>query len=72
MADGYTLLSQEVLDISMAQAESIVEPNCLTHDFGWESVAFVGIHPPISAISAQLICQYPGEGSLSNLLSYSL
>jgi hypothetical protein len=49
-SDDDASFSQKVFDISMAQIESIVEPDGVADDIGRESVAFVGIHhqiPPI-------------------------
>ena len=42
-ADGDASLSEQILDISMAEIESVVEPNGVGNDIGWESVALVGI-----------------------------
>ena len=36
----------------MAEIESVVEPYGIGNDVRWESMAFIGIHPPILAISA--------------------
>ncbi len=49
-ADGDASFSQEVFDISVAEIEAIVEPDCVGDDVGWESVAFVCVHLPILAI----------------------
>jgi len=46
-------LGQEILDITVTQIESVVEPYSIWNDIGWETVAFVGIHPPILPISAR-------------------
>jgi hypothetical protein len=35
----------------MAEVEAIVEPNGVTNDVRRESVAFIGIHPPILSTS---------------------
>jgi len=67
-ADGFTAdsdaaLGEKIFDISMAQVEAIVEPDRVTDDVGWESVALVGIHPPIVSISVSLLVStlwYPG------------
>jgi len=47
VADLDTTFSQEIFDISIAQVESVVEPNCRGDDIKRESVAFVGIHGAI-------------------------
>ena len=39
----------------MAQIESIVEPDCIGDDVGWESVALVCIHAPILSILESLL-----------------
>jgi hypothetical protein len=36
----------------MTEIESVVEPDCVTDDICWESVAFVCIHPQILASRA--------------------
>jgi hypothetical protein len=46
-----TALSQEILNIAVTQIESIVKPDGVADDIGWESVAFVCIHPPILPIA---------------------
>ena len=43
-------LGQQIFNIPVAQIESVVEPDCVGDDVGWESVAFVGIHSPILPI----------------------
>jgi hypothetical protein len=45
-ADGFiayfdSTFGQEVFDISMAQIESMVQPNSVLNNFGWKSMAFV-------------------------------
>jgi hypothetical protein len=35
----------------VAEIETIVEPDDVTDDIGWESVAFISIHPSIIQIS---------------------
>lgn len=39
----------------MAQVESVVEPDCVRDDIGWESVPFASIHPTILATSGSLL-----------------
>ncbi len=39
----------------MAEVESIVEPDGITDDIGWEPVAFIDSHQPILSISASLL-----------------
>jgi hypothetical protein len=51
-ADSDAPLSEQVLDIPMAEIKSIVEPDGVGDDIGRESVAFVCVYPPILAISA--------------------
>ena len=52
VADSDTSFSEQIFDISVAEIESIVQPNYVADDVWWESVAFVCIHPPILPISA--------------------
>jgi len=51
-SDDDSSFSQEVLDISVAEIEAIVEPDCIANDIWWEPVKFLGIHSPILSISA--------------------
>jgi hypothetical protein len=37
-------LSENIFDIAMTQIEAIVQPDSVTDDVGWESVALVCIH----------------------------
>ncbi|MFT6368019.1 MAG: hypothetical protein ACJARI_003479 [Bacteroidia bacterium] len=41
--DCHATFSEKILYITMAQIESIVEPDCIGNDIGWESAAFVCI-----------------------------
>jgi len=55
-ADGFSTddnpsFSEQILDISMTQVESEVQPDRVTNDFRWEAVAFVCVHPLIVSIS---------------------
>ena len=58
--DRNTTLCQEVFDVSVAEAEAeaevevegTVEPDCITDDVVWESMAFICVHSPILSISA--------------------
>ena len=36
----------------MAEIETMVEPDSIADDIGWESVPFINIHPPILTIWA--------------------
>ncbi len=39
-----------------SQVESVVEPDCVGDDIGWESLAFIGIHgPSVSTSAAKLV-----------------
>ena len=49
VAHDYSSLSEQIFDIPMTQVESVVEPDCITDDIGWEPVTPVGIHRPILA-----------------------
>jgi hypothetical protein len=50
-ADGDAALSEQIFNISVAEIEAIVKPNGVTNDVRRESVAFIGIHPPILSAS---------------------
>jgi hypothetical protein len=50
-AHGCATFGEQILDISVAQAEPVVEPDGVGNDIGRESVSFVSIHPPIPASS---------------------
>ena len=39
----------------MAEIETIVQPDSVTDNLGWESVTFISIHSPILTISATLL-----------------
>jgi hypothetical protein len=49
-ADGDATLSEEILDIPVAEIEAIVEPDCVAYDIGRESVTLIGIHHQILSI----------------------
>ena len=51
LADRDASFSQQVFDISMTEIESVVEANGVGNNIGWESVAFIRIHPSIIRIS---------------------
>jgi hypothetical protein len=43
-ADSDTSHSEKILDISVAEVESVVQPDCVTDDIWWEPVSFICIH----------------------------
>jgi len=47
MTDCDAALRQKVFDISAAQVETLVKPNCITDNVGRESMSFVCIHRAI-------------------------
>ena len=51
-ANSYASFSEQVFNVTVADIESEVEPDCLADDVGWEAVAFVGIHSLILAMIA--------------------
>jgi hypothetical protein len=53
-------LGEQILNISVTEIESVVEPNGVADDFGRESVAFVSVHPQIID-HWPLTCQYPRD-----------
>ena len=46
-ADGDASFSEEIFDITVAEIETIIEPDRVTDDIWRESVPFVCIHRPI-------------------------
>jgi len=50
--DSDPTLCQKVFNISVAEIESIVEPDGVGNDVRWKSVSLVCIHPPILSIVA--------------------
>jgi len=50
IADSDATLSEDIFDISMAETESVVEPDCVIDDIWWESVTLICVHPLILAI----------------------
>lgn len=54
----YPALSKQVFYITVTQIKPEVEPDCVTDDLGWESVAFICLHRPIIQFR-ELTCQYP-------------
>ena len=50
-SNGDTSLGKEIFDITVAEIETIVEPDGTGNDIGWESVALISIHGAILAIS---------------------
>ncbi len=62
VANGDPTFSQQVFDISMAEIESMIEPNGRLNDFRRKSVTLVqcgwSFHPTIT-LYRQLTCQYP-------------
>ena len=50
IADRDSAFSEKIFDISAAQIEAIIEPDRVTDDIRWKSVAFISIHPPILAV----------------------
>ena len=53
--------------VTVTQVESKVEPDSVTDDVGWESVAFVSIHQPILAISGSLFGNTLGSNAAARL-----
>jgi len=61
ITDSNSTLGEEIFDISIAEIEPVVQPDCVTDDIWWESVAFVGVHRLILPNSGDLTCQYSPE-----------
>jgi hypothetical protein len=51
-ADSDTPLSEEILNITVTEVESIVEPDGVGYDIGREPMAFISIHRLILAATA--------------------
>ena len=49
---GIVSLGEQVLHISMAEIESVVEPDCAADDVRRKSVALIGIHRLVLAVTA--------------------
>jgi len=56
MADGDTAFSEEIFFIAVAWVESVVHPDGVADDIGWESVSLVGSHRK-SVHHQQLTCR---------------
>jgi hypothetical protein len=61
VADAQASRGQQILDVSVAQGESQIEPNRVANDFGWEAVAGVrnGAHRhsyPIHNVTVTMPC----------------
>ena len=52
---GYAPFSEQVFNIPVAQVETVIQPDCVANNIGWESVALVGIDSPILPISGSLL-----------------
>jgi hypothetical protein len=62
VADTNASFGEQILDITIAKIESMVEPNRVTDDVGRKSVTLISIHHRIID-QQQLTCQYPPNGS---------
>lgn len=60
-----TLLCQQVLDITKAQVEAVVDPYRITDDAGVKGMSFVCVHRQITSTS-ELTCQYLSRGMISS------
>ena len=58
VADNDTAFGKKIFNITVAQVESILEPDGITDDIGRETVTLVSIHHRIIDYG-QLSCQYP-------------
>ena len=59
-------LSKQIFDITVAEVESEVKPDCIADDLRWEPVTFVDIHSGIIHFR-ELSCQYGADGIYSGL-----
>ena len=71
VAYGDAPLGEQILNISVTEIKSVVEPNGIADDLGRESVSFVSVHPQIID-QWQLTCQYPARSAIANLALYSV
>jgi hypothetical protein len=55
VADRDAAFDQKIFNISVADVESIVKPNCVANDIWRESIPLVCVHGPILAISVRLV-----------------
>tara|TARA_R110001592_G_scaffold137094_1_gene354762 strand:- start:132 stop:542 length:411 start_codon:yes stop_codon:yes gene_type:complete len=65
ITDRDTLLCQQVLDITKAQVETVVDPYRITDDAGVKGMSFVCVHRQITSTS-ELTCQYLSRGMISS------
>ena len=57
ITDRDALLCQQIFDVTKAQVESVVAPDCVADDAGMKAVSFVGTHNQIIS-TRELTCQY--------------
>ena len=50
-------LYQQILNITVAEIEYVIEPYGITHDIRWKSVTLGSVHPEI-ILYRELTCQY--------------
>ena len=67
VANNDASLREQVFDITIAEVESMVEPDRVTDDVGRKSVTLISIHRQIID-QRQLICQYPQHGGVPGLV----
>lgn len=48
--DRNASVGEKIFDIPIAEIDAVVWPNRVTENIWWESVMFLGIHPPILSI----------------------
>jgi hypothetical protein len=65
ITDRDTLLCQQVLDITKAQVEAVVDPYRITDDAGVKGMSFVCVHRQIT-LTSELTCQYLSRGMISS------
>jgi len=52
--DNNDALSHDIFNVTVAEIESVVEPDGVIDNIGWESIPLVGIHPKIPPILESL------------------
>jgi hypothetical protein len=67
-ADGDAMFGKQIFDIAVTEIEAIVKPDKLRNDIRRETVALVGIHPPIiSILVSLLVSTLKIDGQLSSI-----
>jgi hypothetical protein len=63
VADSDTSFREQIFNIAKTEVESMVEPDGIADDIGWESVPLVRVYRRIID-QRRLTCQYPAGGAM--------